>query len=40
MLENMNSGNWDVDYQEYVEWKDNLHNYLKFIYSDMWYGVE
>lgn len=39
-LENMNSGNWDVDYQEYVEWKDNLHNYLKFIYSDMWYGVE
>lgn len=39
-LEKMNSGNWNTDYQKYVEWKDALHNYLKLVYSDMWYGVE
>ena len=37
-LKNMNAGMWENDYQEYVDWKDNLHNYLKLVYSDMWYG--
>ena len=37
-LKNMNDGMWENDYQEYVDWKDNLHNYLKLVYSDMWYG--
>lgn len=39
-LKNMNAGLWDEDYQEYIEWKEDLHNYLKLVYSDMWYGVE
>lgn len=37
-LEHMNNNMWKEDYQEYVEWKNNLHSYLKLIYSDMWYG--
>lgn len=39
-LSNMNSGLWDEDYQEYIEWKGDLHNYLKLLYSDMWFGTE
>ena len=37
-LEHMNNNMWKEDYHEYVEWKNNLHSYLKLIYSDMWYG--
>ena len=37
-LEHMNNNMWKEDYQKYVEWKNNLHSYLKLIYSDMWYG--
>ena len=29
-----------ADYPEYVKWKGYLHSYLKFVYSDMWYGKE
>lgn len=36
--EDMNNNMWKEDYHEYVEWKNNLHSYLKLIYSDMWYG--
>ena len=36
----MNSGQWDEDFQEYINWKKNLHDYLKLLYSDMWYGAE
>ena len=39
-LRNMNAGLWDYDYQEYVNWKEDLHNYLKLVYSDLWYGEE
>ena len=34
----MNDNMWEEDHQEYEEWKNNLHSYLKLIYSDMWYG--
>ena len=36
-LQKMNAGQWDEDFQEYVNWKENLHDYLKLVYSDMWY---
>lgn len=39
-LQKMNSGQWDEDFQEYINWKKNLHDYLKFVYSAMWYGAE
>ena len=37
-LKKMNAGQWDEDFQEYISWKENLHDYLKLVYSDMWYG--
>lgn len=37
-LEKMNKGYWEEKYKDYVEWKENLHTYLKLVYSDMWYG--
>lgn len=39
-LQKMNSGQWDEDFQEYINWKKNLHDYLKLLYSAMWCGTE
>ena len=36
-LQKMNAGQWDENFQVYVKWKENLHDYLKLIYSDIWY---
>lgn len=37
-LQSMNEGNWEDEYQNYIKWKEDLHNYLKLVYSDLWYG--
>lgn len=37
-LQAMNEGNWEDEYQNYIKWKEDLHNYLKLVYSDLWYG--
>lgn len=36
-LEKMNEGDWCSDYQSYVDWKEDLHDYLKLLYSDLLY---
>ena len=37
-LQKMNNGQWEEDYSKYVGWKQDLHAYLKLVYSDMCYG--
>ena len=34
----MNEGKWEVDYRDYTKWKENLHIYLKLLFSELWYG--
>ena len=36
-LQKMNAGQWNGDFLEYINWKENLHDYLKLVYSIMWY---
>lgn len=37
-LQKMNNGQWEEDYSKYVGWKQDLHAYLKLVYSDICYG--
>ena len=38
LLENMNRKDENQDYTRYIEWKENLHKYLKIQLSKIWYG--
>lgn len=37
-LRKMNDGQWEEEYRGYIRWKQNLHAYLKLVYSDIYYG--
>lgn len=36
-LERMNAGDWCSDYRIYENWKKDFQDYLKLLYSDLWY---
>ena len=36
-LERMNAGDWCSDYRSYENWKKDFQDYLKLLYSDLWY---
>lgn len=36
-LEKMNAGDWCSDYRSYENWKKDFQDYLKLLYSDLWY---
>lgn len=38
LLENMDKKDENQDYTKYIEWKENLHKYLKIRLSKIWYG--
>lgn len=33
----MNRGEWDMDFSEYIKWKEELQKYLKYELSNRWY---
>lgn len=32
-----NAGDWCSDYRSYENWKKDFQDYLKLLYSDLWY---
>lgn len=38
-LERMNAGDWCSDYRIYENWKKDFQDYLKLLYSDLWYEI-